>query len=90
MVPLEASSIKLRSTAIEVEEGSLRVNVGDPALVELLLDYFEAESDCIAVQVGECEIEVALLGSYGNERHNDAVEQLVAQFRRQQRQLKLN
>jgi hypothetical protein len=80
------SSTKLRSTAIE-EEGSLRVNVGDPALVELLLDYFEAESDCIAVQVGECEIEVALLGSYGNERHNDAVEDLVAQFCRQQRQL---
>ena len=50
----------------------------------------EGQVMTIAVQVGECEIEVALLGSYGNERHNEAVEDLVAQFRVQQRQLKLN
>ena len=64
----------------------MRVNVGDPALVELLLGYFDAEADCVAVQVGATEIEVALLGSYGNEHHNDVVEDLVAQFRRQQQQ----
>ena len=75
---------KLGSTANGMEEGSMRVNVGDPALVELLLDYFDAETDCVAVQVGATEIEVALLGSYSNDRHNDVVEDLVAEFRRKQ------
>ena len=64
----------------------MRVNVGDPALVGLLLDYFDAEADCVAVQVSVTEIEVALLGSYSNDRHNDVVEDLVAEFRRRQRQ----
>jgi len=64
----------------------MRVNVGDPALVGLLLDYFDDEADCVAVQVGATEIEVALLGSYSNDRHNDVVEDLVAEFRRRQRQ----
>lgn len=62
----------------------MRVNVGDPALVEHLLDYFESEADCVAVQVGVTEIEVALLGSYSNDRHNDVVEDLIAEFRRRQ------
>jgi len=62
----------------------MRVNVGDPELVRSLLDYFESAADCVAVQVGETEIEVALLGSYGVERHNDVVEDLVAEFRRKQ------
>jgi hypothetical protein len=59
----------------------LRVHVGDSELVRLLLEYFEEQADCIAVQVGETEIEVSLLGSYGTEAHDAAVEELVAEFR---------
>jgi hypothetical protein len=59
----------------------LRVHVGDSELVQLLLDYFEEQADCIAMQVGETDIEVSLLGSYGAEAHDAAVEQLVSQFR---------
>jgi hypothetical protein len=59
----------------------LRVHVGDSELVQLLLDYFEEQSDCIAVQVGETELEVSLLGSYRSEAHDAAVEQLVEMFR---------
>jgi hypothetical protein len=47
----------------------------------LLLEYFEEQADCIAVQVGETEIEVSLLGSYGSEAHDAAVERLVNEFR---------
>ena len=64
----------------------MRVNVGDPALVEELVEYFESEADCIAVQVGYTEIEVALLGSYASERHNALVEDLLARFRAAHRQ----
>ena len=60
----------------------MRVHVGDSELVLLLLDYFEEQADCIAVQVGETEIEVSLLGSYRTEAHDAAVERLVAEFRR--------
>ena len=60
----------------------MRVHVGDSELVLLLLDYFEEQADCIAVQVGETEIEVSLLGSYGSAAHDAAVQQLVAEFRR--------
>jgi hypothetical protein len=59
----------------------LRVHVGDSELVQLLLEYFDEQADCIAVQVGENEIEVSLLGSYGTEAHDAAVEELVSQFR---------
>jgi hypothetical protein len=59
----------------------LRVHVGDSELTLLLLEYFEEQADCIAVQVGETEIEVSLLGSYGSEAHDAAVEQLVTEFR---------
>jgi hypothetical protein len=61
--------------------GGLRVHVGDPKLVEELLEYFEAQADCVAIQVGEAEIEVALLGSYRSDRHAETVDQIVAQFR---------
>jgi hypothetical protein len=60
----------------------LRVHVGDSELTVLLLEYFEEQADCIAVRVGETEIEVSLLGSYGTDAHDAAVEQLVAEFRR--------
>jgi hypothetical protein len=59
----------------------LRVHVGDSELVLLLLEYFEEQADCIAVQVGETELEVSLLGSYGTEAHDAAVERLVSEFR---------
>ena len=60
----------------------LRVHVGDSELVAVLLDYFEHESDCVAIQVGETEIEVSLLGSYGSIAHNETVDRLLAEFRR--------
>ena len=60
----------------------MRVHVGDSELVGVLLDYFEHESDCVAIQVGEAEIEVSLLGSYGSIAHNETVDRLVAEFRR--------
>jgi hypothetical protein len=59
----------------------LRVHVGDSELVQLLLDYFEEQADCIAVQVGETELEISLLGSYGSAAHDAAVEQLMSEFR---------
>jgi hypothetical protein len=55
--------------------------VGDSELVQLLLDYFEEQADCVAVQVGETELEVSLLGSYGSAAHDAAVEQLMSEFR---------
>ena len=60
----------------------MRVHVGDSELVAVLLDYFEQESDCVAIQVGETEIEVSLLGSYGSKFHDEKVAQLTAEFRR--------
>jgi len=60
----------------------LRVHVGDSKLVLLLLEYFEEQADCVAIQVGETEIEVSLLGSYRSEAHEAAVEKLVSEFRR--------
>jgi hypothetical protein len=64
----------------------VRVNVGDPTLVEELVEYFESQADCVAVRVGSSEIEVALLGSYATDRHNALVEDLVARFRAAHRQ----
>jgi hypothetical protein len=64
------------------KEKALRVHVGDSELVAVLLDYFEHESDCVAIQVGATEIEVSLLGSYGSIAHNETVDRLVAEFRR--------
>jgi hypothetical protein len=57
------------------------VHVGDSELVVPLLEYFEEQADCIAVQVSETEIEVSLLGSFRNEAHDAAVEELVTAFR---------
>ena len=59
----------------------MRVHVGDSRLVALLLDYFEEQADCVAVQVGEAEIEVSLLGSLRTDVHNATVESLVEGFR---------
>ena len=65
-----------------MKEEALRVHVGDSELVGVLLDYFEHESDCVAIQVGEAEIEVSLLGSYGSVAHDETVDRLLAEFRR--------
>ncbi len=54
--------------------------VGDPRLVGQLLDYFEEQADCVAIQVGDAEIEVALLGSYGSDAHAARVDRIVRDF----------
>ena len=60
----------------------MRVHVGDASLVRELLEYFDEQADCVAVQVGEAEIEVSLLGSYGSVAHDETVDRLLAEFRR--------
>ena len=58
----------------------MRIHVGKSELVPELIRYFERHSDCVVVQVGETEIEVSLLGSYRHDKHEVAVEQLLAKF----------
>jgi hypothetical protein len=58
----------------------MRIHVGNAELVPDLIRYFEAQADCVVLQVGDAEIEVSLLGSYRDERHNAAVERLLAGF----------
>jgi hypothetical protein len=58
----------------------VRIHVGRVELVPELIRYFERHSDCIVLQVGATEVEVSLLGSYRNDRHEAAVEQLLASF----------
>jgi hypothetical protein len=59
----------------------VRIHVGDSELVRPLLDYFEEQADCVALQVAETEIEVSLLGSFRNEVHDATVEKIVNAFR---------
>ena len=61
-------------------EAGVRIHVGDSDLVKPLLEYFEAQVDCIALQVAETEIEVSLLGSFREEVHDAAVRKLVEAF----------
>jgi hypothetical protein len=63
------------------EEQVLRVHVGDSKLVKVLLEYFEQQSDCVAIRINDSEIEVSLIGSFRADTHNAAVEDLVAGFR---------
>jgi len=58
----------------------VRVHVGNADLVPELIRYFERQSDCVVLQVGDTELEVALLGSYRYDRHDAAVERLLAKF----------
>jgi len=58
----------------------VRIHVGKSDLVPRLMQYFEQQSDCVVQRVSETEIEVSLLGSYRNERHERAVERLLAGF----------
>ena len=55
----------------------MRIHVGNAELVPELIGYFEQQSDCVVVQVGETEIEVSLLGSYRHDKHDAAVERLL-------------
>lgn len=61
----------------------MRIHVGEPELVSDLLEYFEEQADCVVAQVGETEIEVSLLGSFGVETHDGEVKRLAAEFWRQ-------
>jgi hypothetical protein len=54
--------------------------VGNADLVSDLIQYFEEQSDCVVLQVSETELEVSLLGSYRTDRHDAAVERLLADF----------
>jgi hypothetical protein len=58
----------------------VRIHVGKAALVPDLIRYFERQSDCVVLQVGETELEVSLLGSYRHDRHDAAVERLLVSF----------
>jgi hypothetical protein len=58
----------------------VRIHVGNAELVPELIGYFEQQSDCVVVQVAETEIEVSLLGSYRHDKHDAAVERLLAKF----------
>ena len=58
----------------------MRIHVGNADLVSDLIRYFEQQSDCVVIQVGETEIEISLLGSYRHDRHDLAVERLLAAF----------
>ena len=61
----------------------MRVHVGNANLVPELIRYFEQQSDCVVLQVGETELEVSLLGSYRVDRHDRAVQRLLLEFWRQ-------
>jgi hypothetical protein len=58
----------------------VRIHLGKAELVPELLRYFEEQADCIVLQVGETEVEVALLGSYREDRHDAAVDRMMAAF----------
>ena len=58
----------------------MRIHVGNADLVPDLIRYFEQQSDCVVLQIGAAEIEVSLLGSYRVDRHDLAVERLLAAF----------
>jgi hypothetical protein len=58
----------------------VRIHVGNAELVPELIGYFEQQSDCVVLQVSETEIEVSLLGSYRHDKHEAAVERLLAKF----------
>jgi hypothetical protein len=45
-----------------------------------LIRYFQEQSDCVVLQVAETQLEVALLGSFRHDRHDAAVEKLLAEF----------
>jgi hypothetical protein len=58
----------------------VRVHLGNVELLEKLVRYFGEQPDCVVRRVGEREIEVSLLGSYGGASHEQAVERLLTAF----------
>ena len=58
----------------------MRVHLGNAELVQELILYFEDQPDCIVRRVGETEVEVSLLGSYGRDGHELALERRLSAF----------
>ena len=58
----------------------MRVHLGNAELVHELVHYFEGQPDCVVRRVGETEVEVSLLGSYGRNWHDVEVEQRLTAF----------
>jgi hypothetical protein len=58
----------------------VRVHLGNVELLEKLVRYFGDQPDCVVHRVGEREIEVSLLGSWGASSHEQAIEQLLTEF----------
>jgi len=58
----------------------VRIYAGHAELVQDLIRFFEGHSDCVVLQVGEHELEVSLIGSYRHDRHDAAVQRLLADF----------
>ena len=56
---------------------AMRILVSDPAIVADLLDFLESRSDVVAERVDANELEVSMLGSYGQEGQRIALELLV-------------
>jgi hypothetical protein len=58
--------------------GDLLIRLNDPAHVPSLLEFLRSGSfGCLVEQVGDREIEAALLGSYASEIHNLTLDLLV-------------
>jgi hypothetical protein len=83
VAPSERRSGKLRGVLADCGDRrqAVRIHVGNSELVKALLEYFQEQADCIALQVTETEIEVSLLGSFRNDVHDATVEKLVETFR---------
>ena len=46
----------------------MRLRLANPELVPELVEFLESRADMVIARVGEDEIEVSLLGSYGTEQ----------------------
>jgi len=55
----------------------MRLHVTDPVLALELSEFLRSRADVVADRVGEDEIEVSLLGSYGREGQQVALSLLV-------------
>ena len=55
----------------------MRVRVSDPALVLEMIEFLQSRADMVINRVGENEVEVSLLGSYGREGQQMTLDLLV-------------
>jgi hypothetical protein len=55
----------------------MRLRVTDPALVPELIEFLESRADMVTQRVGENEVEVSVLGSYGPEGGRMTLDLLV-------------